>query len=292
MVSAERVGADVVNLGPVRLVALDLDGVVYRGEEVIAGAADAAADVIRRGVLLRYVTNNATLHRDAVVRKLQAMGMPAAVEQVLTSGAAAAAWLQDRVPVGSPLLVVGEEGLRQELREAGFEPLHAEDPADTDGGGVAAVVVGLDRGFTYRGMARAQAALLEGATFVATNGDTTFPVEGRLLPGAGALVEGIAAASGRRPDVVVGKPSLELARVLERTTRVPPAQTLFVGDRLDTDIGMGAAAGMLTALVLTGVSVRADVIPGGPRPDVVLESLADLPALLSAPGVLPPAGRG
>ena len=273
--------------GSPRLVALDLDGVVYRGDSPIAGAAEAVAEVVRRGLLLRYVTNNATLHRAAVAAKLRSMGLPAAPDQVLTSGAATAAWLGDRLPAGAPVLVVGEEGLLAELREAGFQPVHAEGPGEgSHGAAPAAVVVALDRRFTYGGMARAQGALLAGALFAATNPDTTFPTERGLLPGAGALVEAVAAAAGRRPDVVIGKPSPELARALTRTTGIPPSETVLVGDRLDTDISMGRAAGMQTVLVLTGVSARADLGPARLRPDVVLDSLADLPDYLSTLGVL------
>jgi phosphoglycolate/pyridoxal phosphate phosphatase family enzyme len=281
--------------GPPRLVALDLDGVVYRGNALLPGAAEAIAEVLRRGLPIRYVTNNATLQRAAVAAKLRDMGLPASAEEVLSSGAATAAWLADRVPAGARLLVVGEEGLRAELSQAGFRPLHAEDPSATppeQGRAPAAVVVGLDRTFTYGGMAQAQAALLAGALFVSTNPDTTFPGERGLLPGAGALLEGIAAAAGRRPDAVIGKPSLELAWALARTTGVPAAETLLVGDRLDTDISMGRAAGMRTVLVLTGVSTREDLGTGRLQPDAVLESLAGLPDHLSALGVLPAEGEG
>lgn len=265
---------------PVRLVALDLDGVVYRGAEVLPGVPQAIESLLARGLLVCYVTNNATLRRSAVAEKLRAMGIAADAEQILTSGAAAAAWLRGRLPAGAPLLVVGEPGLMAELRDAGFEPRHAEEgPVE----GSLAVVVGLDRGFTYRAMAHAQAALASGAPFVATNGDTTFPAEDALLPGAGALVQAIAAAAGRAPDVVIGKPSLELARALETSTGVAPGQTLFVGDRLDTDIEMAHAAGMLAVLVLTGVSQREDLASARVQPDAVLETLPELLRLLDDP---------
>ncbi len=265
---------------PIRLVALDLDGVVYRGAEVLPGVPQTIASLLEQGLLVRYVTNNATLRRADVAEKLRAMGVAAGREQILTSGAAAAAWLRGRLPAGAPLLVVGEAGLLAELEDAGFRPRHAEEgPVE----GCLAVVVGLDRGFTYRAMAHAQAALASGVPFVATNGDTTFPAEHALLPGAGALVQAIAAAAGREPDVVIGKPSLELARALETDTGVPPTQTLFVGDRLDTDIEMAHAAGMRAVLVLTGVSRREDLASATVSPDAVLETLPELLRFLDHP---------
>jgi phosphoglycolate/pyridoxal phosphate phosphatase family enzyme len=263
---------------PIRLLAFDLDGVIFRGDTMIPGAASALGELARRGLLLRFVTNNATLARSDVAAKLRAFLIPADQEQILTSAAAAAGWLRSRVAPGSRLLVVGEQGLLTELRLAGFDPRHAGD-ADVEG--AVAVVVGLDRGFSYRMLAQAQAVLARGVPFVATNLDRTLPVEGAEMPGAGALVAAVAAASGREPDVVVGKPGLELVRSLEDATGVPPAQTLMVGDRLETDIVMGIAAGMRTVLVLTGVSRREDVLPGGPQPEAVLDSVADLPRYLA-----------
>lgn len=264
-----------------RVVALDLDGVVYRGDTVLPGVPWTVEALLGRGLVVRYVTNNATLHRSTVAEKLRAMGVPAETEQVLTSAAAAAAWLRERLADGARVAVVGEAGLVEELREVGFDPQHVEQ-GDLDG--AAALVVSLDRGFTYRAMARAQAVLASGVPFVATNGDSTFPAEGGLLPGAGALVESIAVAAGRRPDVVIGKPSLELVRALERNTGASATEVLFVGDRLDTDIDMAKAAGMRSVLVLTGVSRREDLAGATSQPDAVLHTLPELLYLLDEPG--------
>jgi len=279
---------------PIRLVALDLDGVVYRGAHVLPGAVEAVEELASRGLLVRYVTNNATRARDEVAAKLREMGLPAREGEILSSAAATGVWLKGHLAPGSRLLVVGEAGLLKELTDAGFDPVYAgateaDGVAATDGtsasDGVRAVVVGLDRSFTYRTLARAQAALATGVPFVATNLDRTFPAEGRLLPGAGAIVAAVEAAAGRAPDVVIGKPGLELARALEASTGVTPGMTILVGDRLDTDIALGRAAGMQTVLVLSGVSTRADLVAGSPEPDAILESLAELPAFLAGIGV-------
>ena len=300
--------------GPIRLVAVDLDGVVWLGGTVLPDAPAALADVVRRGLDLRYVSNNSTAHRETVSERLDAGGLPAGADRVLTSGYVAARWLRHRLPEGTPVLVVGEAGLLRELSDAGLAPVHVDEEATAEPGtGPAAaaappalasarqgpasaapapprhffaVVVGMDRGFTFGALARAQAAVLAGALFVGTNPDPTFPTPDGLLPGAGAVIAAVATAAQQEP-VFMGKPGMALAETLAAVTGVPPAETLFIGDRLSTDMGMGRRAGMITALVLTGVTSPADLErareEGSPDlPDHVLTTLADLPALLDA----------
>jgi phosphoglycolate/pyridoxal phosphate phosphatase family enzyme len=269
-----------------RLVALDLDGVVWRGNEVFPGVREALEDALSRGLDLRYVSNNSAAHREAVSDRLAAAGLPAGVDRVLTSGFVCGAWLRTRLKEGCLVLVVGEAGLVRELREAGFAAFHVtETPGPAVGAGEpAAVVVGMDRTFNYKTLAAAQAAIRAGALYVATNGDVTFPTANGLLPGAGALVAAVSAAAEREP-VLVGKPSMTLAETLAAVTGVPAGETLFVGDRLSTDIAMAKAAGMMAALTLTGVTTnedlwRAEITGEWVLPDHVLDSLADLPGLL------------
>ena len=321
---------------PIRVVAVDLDGVVWLAGSILPGAVPALNEVVRRGLDLRYVSNNSTAHREAVSERLAAAGLPAGAGRVLTSGYVTGQWLRQRLPEGAPVLVVGEAGLMRELTEAGLAPVHAGEPAPVAAGGSVggvpqaagadaasaaaaapsgppaapaapaaptpnapqapapaapfqAVVVGMDRGFTFKMLEQAQAAILGGAIFVGTNPDATFPTPAGLLPGAGSVVAAVATAAQQKP-VFMGKPGLGLAEILARVTGVPAAQTLFIGDRLSTDIGMGRRAGMVTVLVLTGVTSPADLADaqaaGAPDlPDHVLQTLADLPALLDSLGV-------
>jgi 4-nitrophenyl phosphatase len=277
----------------IKLVAFDLDGVIYRGGVLLPGVAAALAAALARGIEYRFVTNNSTAHREEVAARLAGLGLPASAAQILTSGAVSAHFLRTRLPVGARLLVVGETGLMRELREAGFEVAHAGDaalsradttrPADAPPAPPAAVVVGLDRSFTYAALTAGQHAILRGALFLATNEDATVPQPDGVDPGAGSLVAAVATAAGAAP-IVMGKPGLALAEALAVGTGIVAAETLFVGDRLDTDIEMGERAGMVTALVLTGVSTVEDVgalgTRGGARPDHVLATLEELPALL------------
>lgn len=285
-----------------RMVAFDIDGVLIRGGTVLPGARQALDEVVRRGLLLRFVTNNSTRHRSEIAERLTGLGLPVTADLVLTSAAATAVWLRSEVGVGAKILVVGGAGLVRELVEAGLDAVHARggDASRVVGaaGGplsasavaprpVAAVVVGLDRGFDYDSLAAAQAAILAGALFVATNTDATFPVEGGVLPGGGAIVAAVATATGRAA-VVIGKPEPRLAQVLIDTAGAGPRSILFVGDRLGTDIEMARRAGLRSALVLTGVTSRSELgRPGEPVPDHVLESLEDLPALLGDLGTRP-----
>ncbi len=295
--------------GTIKLVALDLDGVVYRGGMVLPGAREALEDVLARGLDLRYVTNNSTAHREDVAARLTSMGLPADRDRVLTSGVVTAHWLRERLPSGSRVLVVGEQGLMRELAEAGLAPVHAGDSnqaadenqavarsraGDTDpwimkdAGRFAAVVVGMDRGFTYAALDSAQAAVRAGALFVATNPDATYPLPERLAPGAGSLVVAVATAAGTEP-VIMGKPGLALADALVQLAGVSSDATLFVGDRLDTDVEMAKGAGMVAVLVLTGATTRDELRRyeeegTTPRPDHVLDGLGQLPALLDRLG--------
>jgi 4-nitrophenyl phosphatase len=277
----------------IRLVALDLDGVVWRGSEALPGAREALEEVLRRGLDLRYVSNNSTAHRETVSTRLAGMGLPAGVDRVLTSGFVTGRWLRERVREGAPVMVIGEDGLMRELSEAGLTPCHAGGAGAVPGGRPAAVVVGMDRGFSYAMLAAAQAAIGDGALFVATNRDATFPTAHGLLPGAGAIVAAVATAAKQEP-VLLGKPGLALAEALAAISGVPPAETLFVGDRLSTDIAMGKAAGMVTVLVLTGVTTRDDLEraqaeAGAALPDHVVPGLSGLPGLLDSLGGLDPA---
>src|SRR5660397_122118 len=154
----------------IRLVALDLDGVVYRGRTLLPGVEKALSAVRDRGLELRFVTNNSTLHRSAVAARLVSYGLQVEESQILTSGAATASWVADRVAADSRILVVGEGGVMAELREVGMYPSYPRDRGGACGTdpdlprregeeGVTAVVVGLDRGVSYGVIAAAQAAI-------------------------------------------------------------------------------------------------------------------------------------
>ena len=145
-------------------------------------------------------------------------------------------------------------------------------------------MVSWDRGFTYAKLNQALQALSNGATCVLTNPDPTCPVPEGRIPDAGSLMAAIQTASGRGPDVIIGKPSPLLAAIALRRLGVPAPACLMIGDRLTTDIAFGQAAGMATALVLTGVTTRAETEQADPGPDYVWESVGELGAGNRSPG--------
>jgi len=273
--------------GRIRLAAFDLDGVIWRGGKIIPGVAQALEDVVRRDLMLRYVSNNSTAHRRVVSQRLHDLGLPDGTERVLTSAFVTARWLGARLPAGAPVMVLGEQGLLEELAEVGIDAFHACDRPGESTMPVA-VVVGMDRSIDFTSLSIAQRAIRQGAQFVATNRDATFPTPDGEVPGAGAIVAAVATAAESEP-VLMGKPGLGLAEVLADTTGVPAENTFFVGDRIGTDIVMGNKAGMVTALVLTGVTAAEELAEGWPsaeeRPDHVLADLSGLSGVLDALGV-------
>jgi len=260
----------------VRGVVLDVDGTVLRGSRLVDGARaglDALADA---GVRRLFVSNNPTKAPDAYAARLRAAGVDAAAGEVVTSGTTTVRYLREH-HADDRLLVVGEDGLRDQLRAAG---LTVVDGYPGDGPPVDAVVASIDRDLTYDDLAAALWAVQDGATLVGTDPDRTIPTEDRDLPGSGAVVGAVASVADRDPDAVLGKPSPTARRVVRERLDLPPEDCLVVGDRLDTDVALGAAAGMETALVLTGVATRADAAAANPAPDHVLDSLAGVAALL------------
>ncbi|MET7879784.1 HAD-IIA family hydrolase [Micromonospora profundi] len=252
------------------LVVFDLDGVIYLIDRPIPGAVDAVARLHAEGRSVAYATNNASRRSSDVADLLTGMGVPARPEEVLTSAAAAAELLRDRLPAGAPVLVVGAEALRAELRAVGLTPVTLADEKP------AAVVQGYGPQVGWTELAEASVAVRQGAIWVATNTDRTLPSARGPLPGNGSLVAVLRTALERDPDLVVGKPESALFETAAR--RSDGGRTLVVGDRLDTDIEGARRAGLDSLLVLTGVSGVAELLAAEPqrRPTYVARDLAGL----------------
>jgi 4-nitrophenyl phosphatase len=261
-----------------RGVVLDVDGTVLRGSTLLPGARAGLDAVAAAGARRLFVSNNPTKAPDAYAERLRAAGIDADADAVVTSGTTTAAYLREHHP-GARTLVVGEDGLRAQVRAAGLTVVDGET-VETDGHGVDVVVASIDRDLRYDDLSAALWALQDGAALVGTDPDRTIPTEGRDLPGSGAVVGAVSHVADRTPDAVLGKPSETAQRIVRERLGLPPEDCLVVGDRLDTDVALGARAGMETALVLTGVATRAEAERADPGPDHVLESLGDLPAIL------------
>ncbi|MEU4564753.1 HAD-IIA family hydrolase [Actinoplanes sp. NPDC023936] len=252
------------------LVIFDLDGVVFLIDKPIPGAAEAVDRLRSGGTPIAYATNNASRRAADVAALLTGMGVSAAPAEVLTSAGAAAALLAERFPAGAPVLVVGAEALRAEVRDAGLNPVgSAEDEP-------VAVVQGYGPEVGWKVLAEAALAVRAGAAWFATNTDRTLPSPRGPLPGNGSLVAVLRTALDREPDVVVGKPQPGLFTTA--ATLSGADRPLAVGDRLDTDIQGAVGAGMDSLLVLTGVSGPADLLAAAPerRPTFVAADLSGL----------------
>ncbi|MDO4716871.1 MAG: HAD-IIA family hydrolase [Propionibacteriaceae bacterium] len=218
---------------------LDLDGVVYVGDQLLPGVSEAFTGLQNRGKVIRFVTNDPRPTRMEIVDRLGRLGVMASVEQIVSSGWATARWLRQHGITSA--YVVGSDGLRAELAANGVSAVA--------GSGAEAVVVGCDETVTYRDIAQASVLVRAGVAFVATNVDATFPTGDELWPATGAVVSAVQTASGRRP-VVVGKPSPEMFR-LARQGLAPTSRVVVVGDTVATDIAGAHRAGLPAVLVAT-----------------------------------------
>lgn len=260
-------------LREIRGVILDLDGVVYRGSEALPGAAMFFRRLKRIGIPSVFATNNSTATPEQYAERLGRLGIQADPDEIVTSAVVAAEFLRAQAEPGTPVFLIGGEGLHRAMEDAGFVP---SGPV-----GAAFVVVGLDVEFTYAKLRDACRAIRGGARFVATNRDPNLPVEGELWPGAGALVAAIETATGVGP-VTVGKPERPLFEAALARLGCAPSQVLMVGDQLATDVLGGMRMGMRTVLVLSGVSAEASP-QGTLRPDLVVRDLGELDALWPEP---------
>lgn len=251
----------------------DMDGVLYLGNQPIAGVNDLFNALALREISFMLATNNSTATSAEYVAKLARMGIDVPESAIFTSGIATRDYLQANIKPEAGIFVVGMPGLREQLfTGTGFQAVqYGEATPDV-------VVVGLDTTFTYEKLSLANQAIRAGAKFVATNRDATLPTEHGLMPGAGTMVAAIATATGQEP-VVIGKPQPTTLLMALQKLGVEPQDAVMVGDRLDTDIMAGQRAGMLTVLVLTGVSTRDEVATAEALPDLVF---TDLNAMLEA----------
>jgi glycerol 3-phosphatase-2 len=235
---------------------LDLDGTVVLGDKAVPEAPDVVNELRLAGRAVLFITNNASRAAGDVAEHLTGLGLRTAEEDVVTSGQAAVAMLAAQLPTGAAVLVVGSEALAAALRAAGLRPVTAvaEQPA--------AVVQGHSPQTGWSELAEACLAIRGGAVWIACNVDRTLPTERGLLPGNGAMVAALQAATDQKP-VVAGKPARPLlGTAVDRTGAQRP---LVVGDRLDTDVAGARAAGMDSLLVLSGVADAVALLAAPPE---------------------------
>jgi len=260
----------------IKALILDMDGVLWTERRPIGDLAAIFARIAERRLRVVLATNNATRTPQQYLERLSNLGVHLEPWQVVTSALAVAELLAQRFPQGDEVYAIGEAGLIQALEERGFKSLVEEEAAQSAAPlHVQAVVMGMDRGISYAKLRRAALLIRSGIPFYATNPDCTFPTPEGLIPGAGALVAALAAATDIQP-IFAGKPSPALLELALERLGTAREETLVVGDRLETDIAGGQAAGCPTALVLSGVTQREAAEAWRPRVDVIAEDLTTL----------------
>jgi NagD protein len=257
----------------IRGVIFDLDGTVYLGESLIGGGRETFRLLRQNNLRWVFLSNKPLERPQAYAAKLSRLGIETPVTEVITSAGVLSNYLKHAIPQAR-LFVVGEPPLKEELAEAGFTIV--DDSPDVD-----CVVLAFDRTLTYEKLNMAfQAVKFKGARLVATNSDRSCPVDGGEIPDAAGVIAAVEATTGHRVELIAGKPSPLVIEAALARLGLPADECLMVGDRLETDIAMGIAAGLKTALVLTGVTKRADLDQSSFRPDYILNSIAELPVVL------------
>jgi 4-nitrophenyl phosphatase len=251
---------------------LDVDGTVVHGDEPIPGAAEGLDSVSRAGLDRVFLSNNPTERPAAYESRFETAGFDVDREEVFTAGTITTDYLLSE-HADDRLFVIGDPGLDSQLLAADLTL--TDDPEAAD-----ALVASMDREFGYQSLCDAIVALDDGVQFIGTDPDMLIPQTSYNIPGTGAMLHAIEGVTDREVDVICGKPSEFARRTVLDFLGCLPEECLVVGDRLNTDIELGAAAGMTTVLVRTGITDD-ETLAGSPiTPDYVLDSLAELDAVL------------
>lgn len=256
------------SLGAIRGLVSDMDGVLWRGGQPMPGLIEFFAFLRRAGIRFVLATNNASRASLDYVERLAGFGVQVSQAEILCAAEATAEHLARALP-GATVFVIGEPPLKAALAERGLV-IAPSEAASAD-----YVVVGWDRGLTWEKLARAMRLILGGAQFVGTNPDRTWPGESGLLPGNGATLAFLQAATGIEP-LIIGKPGQAMFdQALARLGLEVPAVAVL-GDRLETDIEGGRRAGLATIFVCSGVATREEAERGPLRPDLIFQDIAEL----------------
>jgi 4-nitrophenyl phosphatase len=253
-------------IGGIQGLILDMDGVLWKDNTPLVNLPFVFGQIRKKQLKVMFATNNASRTPLQIVEKLEQMGVEIEPWQVINSANVAAERLAQKFPDGGPVFIVGEIGLISALADRGFYP------ADQN---VLAVVAGIDRFVTYEKLRVATLLIRQGAPFIGTNPDRTFPTPAGLVPGAGSILAAIQTATDVVPEIV-GKPYPFMFELSLQRMKLSAESSLAVGDRLDTDILGGFQAGCRTALVLSGIATREDAARYNPKPDWIENDLAEL----------------
>lgn len=250
-------------LSDIRSLIIDIDGVLWKGHDALPGVQSFFDFLRRRNISFVIASNNSARPASEIIERLSHMKVVVTADEVLTSAEATAIYLPRLVGKGARVYVVGGQGITNALEHAGFAIVEQDAEA---------VVVGIDRHLTYDKLKRATFEIRRGAKFIGTNGDKTFPTEDGIVPGAGAILAAIQAATDMAP-IIIGKPELPMFDIAIEQMRADRTRCAMVGDRLDTDIEGAQRAGLKSILVMTGITTSEILAQSKVRPDFVFDNL-------------------
>lgn len=247
----------------------DLDGVIYEGTNAIGGAVETVNSILETGLPVGYVTNNSSRKPETIAAQLEGFGILTKPQDIIGSAKTGVEILATLIPAGAKVFVVGGEGLRSRVIEAGFELVDNSDEKP------AGVIQGFDPSVAWTDLAEASYSIANGAKWVATNQDWTIPREKGIAPGNGTLVSAVHTAVGQLP-IFAGKP--EPAIYKTAVDHFGAKRAIFIGDRIDTDIRGANRAEIDSVLVMTGISTRKEVlgVKKEDRPVFIIETMAEL----------------
>ena len=265
----------------IKHVALDMDGTIYMGSTLFPFTHEFFGILEECGIGYSFLTNNPTRSREDYVEKLERLGIKASKEQVLTSSRATVSYLKSHLMEARRLFVMGTPSMQKEFTDAGFI-LTADDPDDRPD----ALVVAFDTTLTYPRFCRAAWwASMADIPYIATNPDWVCPTDQKvILIDCGSLCKALEGATGRKPDIVIGKPSPMMLNGLCESLGLENEEVAVCGDRIYTDVASARNAGCLGVLVLSGETTREVAMSNDPIPDIVAENILEFGKLLRSAG--------
>ena len=261
-------------LAQVRCFLLDMDGTFYLGEQLLDGALHFIETINRQGIEFLFLTNNSSKDSQQYAEKIARLGLPISREKILTSGEATVMHIQSQNP-GARAYVVCTPALENEFIRHGF--MITPDQPDF-------AVLGFDTTLTYDKLWKLCDFVRSGVPFIATHPDYNCPTETGFMPDIGAIIAFIKASTGNEPDLIVGKPNKLFVEKAAERTGVPVSAMCMIGDRLYTDIALGATAGIPTVLVLSGETKVDEVSESPHQPDYIFQNLGEVANYLSSIG--------
>lgn len=255
---------DIEKLSTVRGFLLDMDGTFYLDDKLLEGALRFIDLLGAQEKKYLFLTNNSSRHRRQYAEKISRLGLPLGEESVLTSGEATALYLREQHP-GADIFLVGTPSLEEEFRQHGFR-LVKQRPQF--------LVLGFDTTLTYQKLWSLCDFVREGVPYIATHPDFNCPTEKGYMPDVGAMIAFVEASTGRRPDLVVGKPNRLIVDAAALKMGLLVNQLAMIGDRLYTDIALGQTSGITTVLVLSGETKLEDLNDSPYKPDYIFQNLA------------------